>query len=71
MSRALGVCSVTLDRDVYEPGGTLSGGATPSGSSVLMRAQELRAAEERVIGAQRTLAALEGEEVAARAKRDA
>ncbi|KAH9958739.1 SMCs flexible hinge [Russula dissimulans] len=67
----VGVRSVTLDRDVYEPGGTLSGGATPSGSSVLMRAQELRAAEERVIGAQRTLAALEGEEVAARAKRDA
>ncbi|KAH9957598.1 hypothetical protein BC827DRAFT_651097 [Russula dissimulans] len=70
-AREVGVRSVTLDGDVYEPGGTLSGGAAPSGSGVLVRAQELRVAEERVVGAQRTLAALEGEEVAARAKRDA
>jgi structural maintenance of chromosome 2 len=69
-AREVGVRSVTLDGDVYEPGGTLSGGAAPSGSSVLVRAQEPRAAEERVVGAQRTLAALEGEDVAARAKRD-
>ncbi|KAH9968264.1 hypothetical protein BC827DRAFT_1263973 [Russula dissimulans] len=70
-AREVGVRSVTLDGDVYEPGGTLSGGAAPSGSGVLVRAQELRAAEERAVDAQRTLAALEGEEVAARAKRDA
>ncbi|KAH9957624.1 RecF/RecN/SMC N terminal domain-containing protein [Russula dissimulans] len=69
-AREVGVQSVTLDGDVYEPGGTLSGVAAPSGSGVLMHAQEQRAAEERVVGAQRTLAALEGDEVAARAKRD-
>jgi hypothetical protein len=38
---------------------------------LLVRAQELGGAEERVVGAQRSLTALEGEEVAARAKRDA
>src|SRR5882757_3831054 len=41
-AREVGVRSVTLDGDVYEPGGTTSG--------VLMRAQELCAAEERVVG---------------------
>ncbi|KAH9957615.1 P-loop containing nucleoside triphosphate hydrolase protein [Russula dissimulans] len=42
-----------------------------SSSSSPVLAFELPAAEERVVGAQRTLAALEGEEVAACAKRDA
>ena len=70
-AREVGVRSVTLDGDVYEPGGTMSGGAAPSGSGVLMRAQELRAAEERVVGAQRSLDALEREEVAGRAMREA
>ncbi|KAI9507224.1 condensin complex subunit SMC2 [Russula earlei] len=70
-SREVGVRSVTLEGDVYEPSGTMSGGAAPSGSGVLVRAQELRAAEERVIAAQRSLAALEREEAAGRAKRDA
>ena len=52
-AREVGVRSVTLDGDMYEPGGTMSSGAAPSGSGVLMRAQELCAAEERVVGAQR------------------
>jgi len=71
LAREVGVRSVTLDGDMYEPGGTMSGGAAPSGSGVLMRAQELRAAEERVVGAQRSLDALEREEVAGRAMREA
>jgi structural maintenance of chromosome 2 len=43
--RAVGVRSVTLDGDVYEPGGTLSGGAPPQGSGLLVRMQELNGAE--------------------------
>ncbi|KAI0289102.1 condensin complex subunit SMC2 [Russula brevipes] len=70
-AREVGVRSVTLDGDVYEPSGTMSGGAAPSGSGVLVRAQELRGAEERVAGAKRTLVALEREEAAGRAARDA
>ena len=49
----------------------MSGGAAPSGSGVLVRAQELRAAEERVAQARATLDALEREEAAARPGRDA
>jgi len=41
------VRSVTLDGDVYEPSGMMSG--------VLVRVQELCAAEERVADARRTL----------------
>ncbi|KAI0247376.1 condensin complex subunit SMC2 [Lactifluus subvellereus] len=70
-ARGVGVRSVTLDGDVYDPSGTMSGGAAPSGSGILVRAQELRAAEERVAGARRTLGALEQEEAAGRAARDA
>lgn len=70
-ARNVGVRSVTVDGDVYEPGGTMSGGAAPSGSGVLVRAQELRAAEERVAQARETLEALEREEAAARPGRDA
>jgi len=69
-SREVGVRSVTLEGDVYEPSGTMSGGAAPSGSGILARAQELRVAEERVAAARRALAALEREEVARRAARD-
>ena len=54
--------SVTLDGDVYEPSGTMSGGAAPSRSGVLVRAQELRGAEEQVANARRSLEALECEE---------
>jgi structural maintenance of chromosome 2 len=69
-ARQVGVRSVTLDGDVYDPSGTMSGGAAPSGSGVLVRAQELRAVEERVAAARRTLAEFEREEVARRAARD-
>jgi structural maintenance of chromosome 2 len=69
-SREVGVRSVTLEGDVYEPSGTMSGGAAPSGSGILARAQELRVAEERVAAARKTFAALEREEVARRAARD-
>jgi structural maintenance of chromosome 2 len=70
-ARNVGVRSVTLDGDVYEPSGTMSGGAAPSGSGLLVRAQELRAAEERVENARRRFEALEREEAKGRAGRDA
>ena len=57
-ARNVGVRSVTLDGGVYEPSGTMSGGAAPSGPGVLVRAQELRAVEERVEDARRVLEAL-------------
>jgi structural maintenance of chromosome 2 len=65
------VRSVTLDGDVYELSGTMSGGAAPSGSGILVRAQELRTAEECVAEARRTLGAREREETAGRAAQDA
>ena len=69
--REVGVRSVTLDSDVYEPSGTMSGGTAPSGLGILVRAQELRTAEERVVEAWRTLGTRESEEAAGRAARDA
>ena len=36
-AREVGVRSVTLDGDVYEPSGTMPGGAAPSGSGILVR----------------------------------
>ncbi|KAF3922779.1 hypothetical protein AA313_de0201094 [Arthrobotrys entomopaga] len=40
--------SVTLDGDVYDPMGTLSGGSAPTSSGVLITLQELNVAEERL-----------------------
>jgi len=70
-ARNVSVRSVTLDGDVYEPSGTMSGGAAPSGSGLLVRAQELRAAEERAENARGTFEALSREEAKGRAGRDA
>ena len=54
-----GVKSVTLDGDVYDPSGTLSGGSAPSGSGVLVQVQELIEAEGNLAQARETLAKLE------------
>ena len=61
----VGVQSVMLNGDVYKPSGTMSGSVAPSGSGVLVRAQELRAAEEHVKGAWGTFEALSREEAKA------
>jgi len=45
-NKNIGVKSVTLQGDVYDPSGTLSGGAAPSGSGILVKVQELRAIEK-------------------------
>ncbi|KAG6336423.1 hypothetical protein ID866_2666 [Astraeus odoratus] len=64
------VRSVTLAGDSYDPSGTLSGGAPPTGSGVLIRVQELQDAERRVKEAQDRLRELERGEEAGRDRRE-
>ncbi len=56
-----GVRSVTLDGDVYDPSGTLSGGSAPSSSGVLVKVQELQRAEQRLREATQQLQQLEAD----------
>lgn len=53
--------SVTLDGDVYDPSGTLSGGSKPTTSGVLVKVQELKAIEDELEKAKRALADAEKE----------
>lgn len=64
------VRSVTLNGDLYDPSGTLSGGAAPSGSGTLLRVQELLEAERKLGEAQSRLSELERAEAANREKRE-
>ncbi|KIJ53254.1 hypothetical protein M422DRAFT_222637 [Sphaerobolus stellatus SS14] len=59
---SVGLKSVTLDGDVYDPSGTLSGGSAPSSSGILIRVQELKDAEEALEEAKLVLAKFEKEE---------
>lgn len=54
-----GARSVTLEGDVYEPSGTLSGGAAPTSSGTLIKVQDLLDAERRLGEAKGKLDALE------------
>jgi structural maintenance of chromosome 2 len=54
-NRAIGVRSVTLDGDVYDPSGTLSGGAAPSSSGLLVKVQDLRVIEREMAEHKRLL----------------
>ena len=56
-----GVRSVTLDGDVYDPSGTLSGGAAPNSSGILLKVQELQKAEMKLREARARLDHLENE----------
>ncbi|KAF8147393.1 nuclear condensin complex protein [Crassisporium funariophilum] len=67
----VGVRSVTLEGDIYDPSGTLSGGAAPSSSRVLIQVQELLEIEGKLQDAQRRLGALEKEEEKSRNMRNA
>lgn len=69
-SREVGIKSVTLDGDVYDPSGTLSGGSAPSSSGVLVRVQDLLQAEGNFQEAQQRLAALEREDERMKGVRD-
>lgn len=51
--------SVTLDGDVYDPSGTLSGGSSPNSSGVLVTLQKLNVIMKELRGKERLLASLE------------
>ncbi|XP_072466568.1 structural maintenance of chromosomes protein 2 isoform X1 [Notamacropus eugenii] len=53
--------TVTLDGDVFDPSGTLSGGARPQNASVLIQAQELRTIQEELKVKENELQAIEKE----------
>lgn len=67
---SVSVKSVTIDGDVYDPSGTLSGGAAPSGSGTLIRVQELLDAERKLGEAKGRLQILEQEEQRTRQSRE-
>jgi structural maintenance of chromosome 2 len=54
-----GARSVTLEGDVYEPSGTLSGGAAPTSNGILVKVQDLLDAERRLGEAKGRLDVLE------------
>lgn len=54
--------SVTLDGDVYDPTGTLSGGSAPNSTRILVQVQELLEIENKLKDAQTRLSTLEKEE---------
>lgn len=57
--RRLGCRAVTLQGDVYEPSGTLSGGSAPSGGNILEQLTRYRKASEAIEELQKELAALD------------
>lgn len=69
-SREVGVESVTLDGDVYDPSGTLSGGSAPSGSGLLIKVQEIQEEEGRLREARGRLERLEREAEQGRGRRE-
>ncbi|TCD71064.1 Structural maintenance of chromosomes protein 2 [Steccherinum ochraceum] len=60
-SHEVGVKSVTLEGDVYDPSGTLSGGSAPNSNGVLQKVQQLIEAEQRVSEARGKLDTLDQE----------
>lgn len=53
--------SVTLEGDVYDPSGTLSGGSKPTSSGILVKVQELKAVEDELNKSKRVLEQAERE----------
>ena len=60
-NRNVGVRSVTLEGDVYDPSGTLSGGAAPNSSGILVQVQELNKVQREVDACRRSLDELDRE----------
>ena len=54
--------SVTLEGDVYDPSGTLSGGAAPQSSGLLTKVQEMNKAKEDLRSVQAELSKMEKED---------
>jgi structural maintenance of chromosome 2 len=53
--------SITLDGDVYDPSGMLSGGSAPKGGGVLVQVQKIREVERELEGLWATERELEGQ----------
>ena len=62
--------SVTLDGDIYDPSGTLSGGSAPNSTRILVQVQELLEIENKLRDAQIRLSTLEKEEEKSRNMRN-
>jgi structural maintenance of chromosome 2 len=62
--------SVTLDGDVYDPSGTLSGGSKPTSSGVLVKVQELKEIERELAEKERVLAGARADWEKARGQMD-
>ncbi|KAG8919304.1 Structural maintenance of chromosomes protein 2, partial [Tulasnella sp. 418] len=60
-NKEVGLYSVSVDGTAYDPSGTLSGGAAPSGSGILVKVQKLKEVERRLKEAKNALANLERE----------
>jgi structural maintenance of chromosome 2 len=58
--------SVTLEGDVYDPSGTLSGGSKSSGGGVLLKVQKLKAVENELEARKKALTGVEREWEAAK-----
>jgi len=58
----IGLRSVTVNGDVYEPSGTISGGSAPSSSGLLIKVQELKEVEHSLEQAKSVFQRLEQEE---------
>lgn len=58
-NKAVGVKTVTVQGDVYDPSGTMSGGSAPSGNGVLLRVQELNRIQAKLAEAKQTIRELE------------
>jgi len=54
--------SVTINGDIYDPSGTISGGSAPSSSGLLIRVQELKGVEKALERAKAAFRRLEEEE---------
>jgi structural maintenance of chromosome 2 len=65
-----GARSVTLEGDVYDPSGSLSGGAAPTGSGVLLKVQELLEVEGRYMEAYENLKGVEATATPANGSRE-
>jgi len=65
-----GARSVTIEGDVYEPSGTLSGGAAPTSSGILVKVQDLLDTERRLGEAKGRLDALENQNERDRGRRE-
>jgi len=69
-NKVIGLKSVTVQGDVYDPSGLLSGGSAPSGSGALLRVQELNEVEARLDEAVAALREVEKVTVSNQASKD-